>query len=121
MIASALDADTGAYDVVVECVGRPELLAACQPALRPRGRIVISGACAEPTPIEPITALLKELTVRYSVAYSIEDFADVVAAFSTGAIDPAPMIGLAFGLPHIADAFDAVRTGQVQGRVLVSP
>jgi (R,R)-butanediol dehydrogenase / meso-butanediol dehydrogenase / diacetyl reductase len=121
VIASASDADTGAYDVVVECVGRPELLAACQPALRPRGRIVISGACAEPTPIEPITALLKELTVRYSVAYSIEDFRDVVAAFSTRAIDPAPMIGPSLGLPHIADAFDAVRTGQVQGRVLVSP
>lgn len=121
VIASASDADTGAYDVVVECVGRPELLAACQPALRPRGRIVISGACAEPTPIEPISALLKEITVRYSVAYSIGDFRDVVAAFGTGAVDPAALIGPSFGLPHIADAFDAVRGGQVQGRVLVSP
>ena len=53
-------ADPGAYDAVIECVGRPELIQACQPALRPRGRLVISGACAEPTAIEPITALLKE-------------------------------------------------------------
>jgi (R,R)-butanediol dehydrogenase / meso-butanediol dehydrogenase / diacetyl reductase len=31
-------------------------------------------AVSEPTTIEPITALLKELTVRYSVAYSIDEF-----------------------------------------------
>ena len=90
-------------------------------ALRARGRIVISGACAEPTAIEPITALLKELTIRYSVAYSIDEFQEVIAAFSSGDIDPAPAIGPSFGLDHIADAFDAVRTGQVQGRVSVSP
>ena len=45
-------------------VGRPELLQSCQAVVRPQGRIVISGACAEPTPIEPVTALLKELSIR---------------------------------------------------------
>jgi (R,R)-butanediol dehydrogenase/meso-butanediol dehydrogenase/diacetyl reductase len=105
----------------VECVGLPDLLAACQPALRARGRIVVAGACAEPTPIEPITGLLKELTVRYSVAYSIDDFRDVIAAFGTGAVDPAPTVGRSFGLDQIADAFDAVRSARVRGRVLVSP
>ena len=121
VLASVSDADVGAYDAAVECVGRPELLVACQPAMRARGRIVISGACAEPTAIEPITALLKELTIRYSVAYSIDEFQEVIAAFGSGDIDPAPAIGPSFGLDHIADAFDAVRTGQVQGRVSVSP
>ena len=121
VLASVSDADVGAYDAAVECVGRPELLVACQPAMRARGRIVISGACAEPTAIEPITALLKELTIRYSVAYSIDEFQEVIAAFGSGDIDPAPTIGPSFGLDHIADAFDAVRTGQVQGRVSVSP
>ena len=121
VLASVSDADPGAYDAAIECVGRPGFLAASQPALRPRGRIVISGACAEPTTIEPITALLKELTVRYSVAYSIGEFREVIAAFSNGDIDPALTIGQTFGLDHIADAFDAVRTAQVRGRVLVSP
>jgi threonine dehydrogenase-like Zn-dependent dehydrogenase len=66
VLVSASEAEPGAYDVVTECVGRPELLRACQPALRPRGRLVVSGACAEPTTIEPVTALLRELTIRYS-------------------------------------------------------
>ena len=121
VLASVSDAEPGAYDAVVECVGRPELLQACQPALRPRGRLVISGACAEPTSIEPITALLKELTVRYSVAYSIGEFEDVVAAFSNGHIDPTSVAGPSFGLDRIAEAFDAVRAAREQGRVSVAP
>ena len=121
VLASAADADPGAYDAVIECVGLPDLITACQPALRPRGRLVIAGACAEPTTIEPITALLKELTVRYSVAYSIDEFRGVVAAFGNGDIDPNPMIGPSFDLEHVAEAFDAVRAAHSQGRVSVSP
>jgi (R,R)-butanediol dehydrogenase / meso-butanediol dehydrogenase / diacetyl reductase len=121
VLESVSAAEAAAYDAVIECVGRPELVAACQPALRPRGRLVVSGACAEPTTIEPITALLKELTVRYSVAYSTDEFREVVAAFGDGHIDPAPMIGPAFGLEHVATAFDTVRETRTQGRVSVTP
>jgi len=88
--------------------------------LRPQGRLVISGACAEPTPIEPITALLKELTIRYSVAYRPDEFREVIAAFAAGDIDPTPMIGPTLGLARLADALELVRTGVAHGRVLVS-
>jgi (R,R)-butanediol dehydrogenase / meso-butanediol dehydrogenase / diacetyl reductase len=121
VLAAVSEAETAAYDAVVECVGRPELVQACQPALRPRGRLVVSGACAEPTAIEPVSALLKELTVRYSVAYVPDEFRQVVAAFSHGDIDPAPTIGPTFGLDRVAEAFAAVREGRAQGRVSVRP
>jgi (R,R)-butanediol dehydrogenase/meso-butanediol dehydrogenase/diacetyl reductase len=94
---------------------------ACQPALRPRGRLVVSGACAEPTTIEPITALLKELTVRYSVAYSTDEFREVITAFSDGDVDPIPTVGPRFRLEQTAEAFAAVREARVQGRVSVTP
>jgi (R,R)-butanediol dehydrogenase / meso-butanediol dehydrogenase / diacetyl reductase len=81
---------------------------------------VISGACAEPTPIEPVTALLKELTIRYSVAYRPNEFREVIEAFADGVIDPTPMIGPTLELTRLGEAFDLVRTGAVQGRVLVT-
>ena len=121
VLASVSEAEPGAYDAVIECVGRPELVQACQPALRPRGRLVVSGACAEPTAIEPITALLKELTVRYSVAYTIDEFREVITSFGNGDIDPSPTVGPHFGLAEVAKAFDAVREARVQGRVSVRP
>jgi (R,R)-butanediol dehydrogenase / meso-butanediol dehydrogenase / diacetyl reductase len=121
VLASVSEAEPRAYDAVLECVGRPDLMQACQPALRPRGRLVISGACAEPTTIEPITALLKEITIRYSVAYSTDEFRQVVAAFGDGQIDPAPTVGPQFGLDHIAEAFGVVRDARAHGRVSVRP
>ena len=121
VVATVAEADIGGYDVALECVGRPELLQACQSAVRPRGRIVISGACAEPTPIEPVTALLKELTIRYSVCYTPDEFQQVVTAFDGGVIDPEPMVGPTLPLSRIGEAFDLVRDAAVQGRVLVTP
>jgi (R,R)-butanediol dehydrogenase / meso-butanediol dehydrogenase / diacetyl reductase len=99
----------------------PELLQPCQSAARRLGPIVISGACAEPIGIEPVTALLKELTVRFSVCYRPDEFRDVIDTFGTGAINPAPMVGPMVGLNRIADAFDLVRSTAVHGRVLVTP
>ncbi len=121
VVGSAAECTPGAYDAAIECVGRPELLQACQTAVRPLGRIVISGACAEAAPIEPITALLKELTIRFSVCYRPDEFREVIAAFSSGDVDPAPMIGPRLGLARIAEAFDLVRNAGVHGRVLVTP
>jgi threonine dehydrogenase-like Zn-dependent dehydrogenase len=121
VLASASEAEAEAYGVAIECVGRPELLQPCQSAVRRLGRIVISGACAEPIGVEPVTALLKELTIRFSVCYRPDEFRDVIDAFGTGAIDPAPMLGPRVGLNRITDAFDLVRSTGVKGRVLVTP
>jgi 2-desacetyl-2-hydroxyethyl bacteriochlorophyllide A dehydrogenase len=121
VLASASDAEADGYDVAIECVGRPELLQPCQSAVRRRGRIVISGACAEPIGIEPVTALLKEITIRFAVCYRPVEFREVIDAFGTGAIDPAPILGPRMELDRIVDAFELVRGNRVQGRVLVTP
>jgi (R,R)-butanediol dehydrogenase / meso-butanediol dehydrogenase / diacetyl reductase len=121
VLPSVSDADVAGYDVAIECVGRPELVQACQAALRPLGRLVVSGACAEPTPVEPVTALLKELTIRYSVCYRPNEFREVIDAFASGAVDPSAVIGPTLRLNRIGEAFDLVRDAAVDGRVLVSP
>jgi (R,R)-butanediol dehydrogenase/meso-butanediol dehydrogenase/diacetyl reductase len=82
---------------------------------------VISGACAEPTSIEPVTALVKELTIRYSVCYRPDEFREVITAFVDGVVDPTPMVGPTLGLTRLGEAFELVRSGAVQGRVLVAP
>ena len=120
-LGSAGDCAPGAYDAAIECVGRPELLQACQTAVRPLGRIVISGACGEAMPIEPVTALLKELTIAFSVCYRPDEFREVIAAFSRGDVDPNPMMGPQLDLDRIAEAFDLVRNAAAHGRVFVGP
>jgi (R,R)-butanediol dehydrogenase/meso-butanediol dehydrogenase/diacetyl reductase len=72
-------------------------------------------------PIEPVTALLKELTIRFSVCYRPDEFREVIAAFGSGDIDPARMVGPTLGLSRITEAFELVRKAGVRGRVLVIP
>ena len=73
------------------------------------------------TTVEPITALLKELTIRYSVAYTTDEFRRSSPSFGDRDIDPTPTVGPTFGLDHIAEAFAAVRAARAQGRVSVTP
>ena len=121
VLASAADAERDGYDVVIECVGRPELMEQCEAAGRALGRIVVAGACDKPMPLEPIGALLKELTIRFSVAYRPDEFLRVIEAFRTGAVDPSPVVGPTVGLDRVGEAFDLVRRVGTQGRVLISP
>ena len=121
LLNSVADADEASYDALIECVGRPELVEACVAPARARGRITIAGACDQPFSVEPISGLLKELTIRFSLAYRPEDFLAVIDAFSTGVIDPAFMVGQTVGLDRVSNAFEMVRTVAAEGRVLVSP
>jgi (R,R)-butanediol dehydrogenase / meso-butanediol dehydrogenase / diacetyl reductase len=113
--------EPGTYDAVIECVGRPELIAAAATAARPRGRVVIAGACDQPVTVEPIAALLKELSFRWSLAYRPNDFRAAIDAFATGRIDPDAVVGPTVGLDRLGEAFDLVRNSAAPGRVLVTP
>jgi (R,R)-butanediol dehydrogenase / meso-butanediol dehydrogenase / diacetyl reductase len=121
VLSSVGDASSGHYHAVIECVGKPELVEAGAAAVRPRGRIVISGACERPFTVEPIGGLLNELTYRFSVAYRLSDFAAVIDAFASGTIDASKVVGPTVGLERLGDAFEMVRAASAEGRVLVVP
>jgi (R,R)-butanediol dehydrogenase/meso-butanediol dehydrogenase/diacetyl reductase len=121
VLASAADAERDAYDVVIECVGNPELIELGTTLTRPGGRVVVSGACDQPVSVEPVSALLKEITLRFSLAYRPREFREVIDAFADGSIDPTPLLGPAVGLERLGEAFDLVRTAGAGGRVLVFP
>lgn len=120
VLSSVEDAERGEYHALIECVGKPELIEACAPAARARGRIVIAGACETPFSVEPIGGLLSELTYRFSVAYRENDFHAVIDAFATGLIDPNALRGPTVGLERVGEAFEMVRMASAEGRVLVS-
>ena len=109
------------YDVVIDCVGKPGLLNTCVAAAAIKGRIVIAGVCAEPDPFVPISALLKELTVAFSVYYLPEEFRRVIDAFASGSIDPSPLIAGAVPLAEIDAAFRGVAESTSHSKILVDP
>ncbi len=121
VLASIDDAVREGYDSVVECVGHPELVAAAPACVRARGRVVVAGACDRPIVVEPVSALLKELTLRFSVCYRPNEFREVIDAFASGVIDPSKVVGSVLSLDQLGEAFDMVQTARSDGRVLVAP
>jgi (R,R)-butanediol dehydrogenase/meso-butanediol dehydrogenase/diacetyl reductase len=109
------------YDVVIECVGKPGLLNTAVAAAAIKGRIVIAGVCAETDPFLPIAALLKELTVSFAVYYLPEEFRRVIEAFTSGSLDPGPLIAGTVPLEGINGAFEGAAASTTHGKVLVDP
>ena len=111
----------GPYDVVFECVGKPNLLDAAAGAAGLHGRIVIAGVCAEPDQYFPLVPLMKELSIRFSVYYLPDEFRAVVTAFADGVIDPAPLVTRTVGLGDLDAAFAALTTAPDDLEILVDP
>jgi (R,R)-butanediol dehydrogenase/meso-butanediol dehydrogenase/diacetyl reductase len=109
------------YDAVIDCVGKPGILDKCVAAAATKGRIVIAGVCAEPDPYLPILALMKELTVAFSVYYLPEEFEQVIRAFGSGSIDPGPLLTRTASLETIESAFGSVAESATDGKILVAP
>jgi len=120
-LADAAAAEPGAYDVAIECVGKPGLLNACIAAIRAKGRVVIAGVCTEQDPFWSMAALMKELSIHFAVYYTPDEFRTVIEAFVSGAITPGQLVGSTIGLGSLDEAFDLLAASSTQGKILIDP
>jgi (R,R)-butanediol dehydrogenase/meso-butanediol dehydrogenase/diacetyl reductase len=111
----------GLPDVVFECVGSPGLLQQCVQQVRRRGRIIVAGACMASDSLMPAMACLKEVDVRFVVAYSHHDFAWALHALASGRIAGKEMITGHVDLDGLPATFTALRTPSTQCKVIVCP
>ena len=120
-LANIADLCGGQPDVVVECVGCPGMLDQCIQLVRRRGRIVIVGACMAPDTLVPAMACLKEVEVRFALAYSRQDFALALRMLAAGRIAGPQMITDRVGLDDFSAAFEALRAPTTQCKVMLQP
>lgn len=77
-------------DVVFECAGVPNAIDTAVACVRPKGTIV---QLALPlAPVMLFAMLMKEVVLKPSIAYTKEDFADVIKAVEDGSLKPEAMI-----------------------------
>jgi len=107
--------------VIFECVGVPGLLQEIFSYAPAKCRVVVAGVCLKPDTIVPVIALMKEISVRFTVFYNRSDFGHTIDMLRTGRIDPRPMITHEIGLGELPEAFEALRTPTTQCKVIVRP
>ena len=64
---------------------------------------------------------MREVTLRYSNAYTMQDFADVIDLVARREIDIMPMKTALIGLDQVPEVFESLRTDPKQCKVLIDP
>ena len=126
--ASALEAGFGAGrsaaeaapDIVFDCVGIPGIIQQAMEAVKPRGRVTVVGVCMEEDRFMPVIGINKQLTIKFVMAYTRAEFEETLAAFSSGAIDTAPLVTRTVDLGELPAQFERMTRGdQLDCKVIV--
>ena len=111
----------GPPDVVFDCVGVPGVLDLAMTSAAPRGSVILSGQCVPPDTVDHLPGMMKELHLRYSVAYESVEFEHVARVLGAGDVTLSRMITDKVSLGQFPLAFEALRHRTTQCKVLVDP
>jgi (R,R)-butanediol dehydrogenase / meso-butanediol dehydrogenase / diacetyl reductase len=109
------------FDVVFECVGATGMVQAAIDAAGTRGRVVIAGVCVTPDTVLPVSAVLKEVEVRFAVYYRGNEFAAAAALLESGGVDAGAFVTGQVGLDGVSGAFERLLTTTGDRKILVTP
>jgi 2-desacetyl-2-hydroxyethyl bacteriochlorophyllide A dehydrogenase len=104
---------------VIETAGTPEAVNHALEAVRPGGRVVLTGLPHAPTPVRFFSVVRREVTITGSMIYQ-DEFADAMRLVATGQVRTAPLITHRFPLDEISRAF-AVHEEPAAIKVAVVP
>jgi threonine dehydrogenase-like Zn-dependent dehydrogenase len=107
--------------LIFECVGVPGMIQSIIEDAPAGAQIIVVGLCMETDRFEPGTAIVKELELRFVVAYSAAEFAATLHHIAEGRIDAGLTITRRIGLGQVAEAFDALATPGEQAKIIVEP
>ncbi|QIQ01664.1 zinc-dependent alcohol dehydrogenase [Streptomyces liangshanensis] len=113
----------GHFDLVLETAGAPTTAASSCLLARRGGRVVLTGMfAAGAAGIDPVHLSLSQLTVRSVFGAPSSAWTFAVRAFTTGLLDPGPLITHTYPLERYAEAIARVGGGDpATGKVLLRP
>lgn len=120
-LEGASEALTQPPDIVFECTGAPGMIQRAMQIVRPRGTVIVAGLCMKPDAIAPAIGVVKQLRLQFVGAYSVDDFRATVAALASGDLAPREMITSIVTLAELPRAFEALRRGGDQCKLMVDP
>ena len=108
----------GPPDILFECVGAPGLLQECINIAPRRATIVAVGMNENPDTLHFVPALVKELALKFVIAYTREDFDITMSLMAQGRITASAMVTTIVSLEEMPAIFEALRTPSEQCKVL---
>ena len=106
-------------DVVFECAGVPGLIQTGIELVSPRGRVVVVGLFDGEDSFVPQLALVKQLQLIFTIAYTRDDFQHVIDALASGSINASPMITRVVSLDDMPVAFESLKHTGTDCKIVV--
>ena len=108
-------------DIVVECVGKPGMMAASISYARQAGRIISLGFGMLPEEFVTGLANRRDLTIHFPMMYNVDDYRTALEALASGKIGPRIMVTGTVSLDEFPDRFEELRHPGAQCKVMVDP
>jgi 2-desacetyl-2-hydroxyethyl bacteriochlorophyllide A dehydrogenase len=106
---------------VFECVGVPGVIQQVFEAAPRDARIIVAGVCMESDRIEPLFAILKELSVQFVLAYTPQEFAHALKLLAEGVVDAEALVTAKVGLEGVKAAFAELGNPERHTKILIEP
>jgi (R,R)-butanediol dehydrogenase/meso-butanediol dehydrogenase/diacetyl reductase len=111
-----------APEVVIDCTGHPSGISLATALLAPRGRLIVVGITGELAPTDYMAVVIKELTIKGSLVYSPENFAEALEHLAAGRVPLDHIITGVVGLDTAQSVIDDLASGNSQHmKVLFKP
>ena len=110
-----------APELVIECVGRPGVLAQGIERVARGGTVVSLGYCFQPDTFVPALAGAKELRILFPEFYTMREFEHVAEVLDRSAVEPSTMITRTVGYDELPTVFDSLRKDPVDCKVQIDP
>lgn len=121
LMEAAMQAFGGLPDVVLECAGVSGCLDQAINAVKPHGTVIAMGFCTTPDPVLPAAIMFKEMTLKGSNCYTIDEYAEVADILANGSLEPRKMITQNISLNQVPEIFETLRGANSQCKVQVNP
>ncbi len=107
--------------IVFECVGVPGMIDGIVSAAPLNSRVIVMGVCMQTDNLQPVTAIVKEVDMRFVFGYTPLDFHDSLRMLADGKVQAGHLITGKVGLKGVAGAFEALGDPEKHAKVMIDP
>lgn len=112
----------GGFDVVLDCCGNSPAVSSALMAVRPGGRVILVGVSLGTVTIATVVAVMRELTIQGSIAYTKEEFQTCIDLMAGKKIEVLKFVDDIVGLDGVQKAYERLTSGDDDAvKILVDP
>jgi len=107
-----------APDIVFDCAGTASSLEEAAMIVGSHGQIIVLGVHQGNVTFFPLPWFIKEINLKFSLAYAFDDFRSSIEFLAKGAVNPEVIISRTMPLSNIAEAFKALE-GSGESKIMI--